>query len=151
MKEWIVGCWHAHILLKDLKNEQLDISNEDVAKIWKKGITDTKRVNEKEVKSIGDIKEDEEIQEREETEGIERIASYMSKTSQLWEVPVGICPYSFTKGLKKETREQMPYQESMKKLGNNYVLVHEQTKLIRSMRTGKIINMHKTEKYKKDK
>lgn len=39
--------WHIHLLVKDMKNKELDISNETIEKIWGKGFTKTSRVSSK--------------------------------------------------------------------------------------------------------
>lgn len=39
--------WHIHLLIKDMKNSKLYISNETIEKIWGKGFTKTSRVSSK--------------------------------------------------------------------------------------------------------
>jgi len=38
--------WHVHILLKDIKNKTLFIPNDEIEKLWKRGITKTQRIYE---------------------------------------------------------------------------------------------------------
>lgn len=128
------GRWHVHLLIKDTKHKTLYIKNKEIEQIWKKGITKTQRITRKNNKK-----------------GANGIADYMSKETQLKEVPIGERIFIKSRGIKEPIEKEMTYENAKEDIGNDYDLVHEETTLVKRKDTNKIINSHKKEVYKKKK
>ena len=126
------GRWHIHLLIKDTKNKSLYIKNSEIEKIWKKGLTKTKRISKENP-----------------INGKNGIAGYMAKLTQLKEVPIGEKLFIKSRGIKKPKKEEMFYEEAEKKVKDDYDLIYEKTTLVKSKSTNKIINSHKKEVYMK--
>ena len=144
-----MGCgkWHIHMLLKDINNKELYIPNEEIEKMWKKGITKTQRVYDGNIINDENSKEDE-LQEV-DVKGKVGIADYMSKTSQLWDIPIGEKIFTKSRNLTLPPKIEMKYGEAIENMTNDYEFDYEETNLIKSRRTDNILNVHKTERYKR--
>lgn len=130
------GKWHSHLLLKDSKNKVLYIKNNKIQKLWKKGITKTERIYESNKKSP--INND-----------VNNLSNYMAKKTQLTSVPRGERLYGCSNGIKKPSKKYMIYENIIKEIEPEFNFCYENTILVKSKKTDKVINSYKTEVYNK--
>ena len=154
--------WHIHFLIKDIKNKQLYIPNENIETIWNRGFTKTQRVydgssteerlltqEDEELLSEEDATTNEALKSIKAT-GKSVIANYMSKTSQLNDFPRGERIYVKSQGIIPPHKTNMKYKDAIDKIRNGkYYFMKEKTIIVKSSQNDKIINTHKIEEYKK--
>lgn len=129
--------WHVHILLKDENHARLFIPNKIICKLWEKGITYAQKVYK------GRIKVDENTGKKRE----ESVSNYMSKTTQLYDVPINEYIYYPSQGIKRPTKKKMIYKDAKRTIKNGYKMQDEETILIRNAETKHLLNKHKKETY----
>lgn len=79
------GCWHIHFVIRDKFNRHIYMTNDDICKWWKKGFTYTQKVKNGYIKVGYDKEEYDEKAYNNPTEGV---STYMTKTTQLFDVPI---------------------------------------------------------------
>ena len=89
------GIWHIHILVRDMLNKRIDMNNTDISKLWGKGYTYTQTVR-KDKFNVNYEKKD-----IVKSTSIEKISSYMSKTTQLYNIPNYSKIWGHSKNLKR--------------------------------------------------
>ena len=145
--------WHIHMLIKDTKHNRLYIPQEEIERLWNKGNVSISRITNKEVNQIlngNDIEDDEEDNiEEDKTDSIMKVINYMCKTQSKEDVPIGKNTYHYSKGIKFPSVKKMTYKEAQT-LIENYYLISENTLLVTSCNTDKILKKIKEENYKKD-
>lgn len=142
--------WHIHCMIKDTKNKNLYIENDEIVKLWGQCNTKTNRITKRNIKKI--INEEESIAKncKEEEFGIERLINYVAKVRTKEKTPASKKVYYKSRGIKLAETEKMIYGEIIEKIGTDYDLEYENTVLVRSIVTDKIMNKTKKE-YWKDK
>ena len=176
-----IGRWHIHILLKDVKNKELFISNEDISKIWKIGFTQTKRVKRKKLYDFtkeaeapktsgandkkdgagaGDKtraedkdEEDDEDENNDEEDDIDILVNYMAKDSQLnGNIPKDVRLFGSSRGILRPQIQRMTNREAKEMMRSKGMhFTESNTIIIKNEETDRIINTHYTEVYKKKK
>ena len=146
--------WHFHLLLKDMKNKTLYIPNSTIENLWNKGYTKTSKItyntkhnNIDEAEYIDSIENS--LFDIDETFGIDKIISYMTKTRTKQKLPKGTRCYDTSRGLKSPKVESVTYSEICSQMEDNYKLEKEKTLLIRNIDTKAIVNKVKKEIWKK--
>lgn len=125
------GKWHLHILLKDVNNKTLFIDNEIISKLWREGFTNTQKIQNDE-------------------DSISRLISYMIKKTQLQNFPRGERIYNTSRGIIRPVKIKTNKATAIAIVElEGLTLTNEKTILIKSTKTGAIINKHKTEEYEK--
>ena len=148
--------WHFHMLLKDMNNKKIYIPNSTIEALWNKGYTKTSKItsnpkynNLDEAEYIDSI--DDGISLIDETFGINKVISYMTKTRSKNNLPKGTRCYETSRGLKSPKIERLLYSEICFNMHDNYQLNSERTLLIRNTDDKAIVNKIKTEIWKKTK
>lgn len=128
--------WHVHILLRDLLENVNYISNEDIEKIWKRGISKTQRINDKKI-----IYKNERV----------NIANYLAKTSQLEDkdIPASVSLWGANQRIVRPKTTKEKYKSVKNKIDRDYYKRTEKTVLVKDTETKKNINTIKTEIYKR--
>ena len=146
--------WHFHLLLKDMKNKTLYIPNSTIENLWNKGYTKTSKItnntkhnNIDEAEYIDSIENS--LYDIDETFGIDKVISYMTKTRTKQKLPKGTRCYDTSRGLKPPKEESVTYSEICSQMEDNYKLEKEKTLLIRNRDTKAIVNKVKKERWKK--
>lgn len=121
------GNWHIHLIVKYLDNKPIFIDNDKIIKkIWGNN-TYTELANKKD---------------------IEKVIAYMTKTTQLNNVPKDFELFTKSKNLRVK-REKMTFKEFKESIKNNCYKVSEKAIIVRHIMTNKILNLHKKIIFKK--
>ena len=146
--------WHFHVLLKNMNNKKLYIPNSTIEALWDKGYTKTSKITSS--PRYNNIDESAYLDSigkgafsTEETFGINKVISYMTKTCTKNKLPKGTRCYDTSRGLKSPKIERMVYSEICFDMNEHYQLNSEKTLLIRNTDDKAIINKIKTEIWKK--
>lgn len=136
--------WHVHLLLRYINNEEIYISNETIFKMWKVGFIKTKKVKSerKEKTNLSDNNCNIDY-------GSDNLFEYITKTSQLYDVPQGEIIYGKSKNLKSLETKIVEFGEIKDKLKNEYVEVGGNRFVIRNAENNKILNIHQKKIYVK--
>lgn len=121
------GNWHIHLIVKYLDNKPIFIDNDKIIKkIWGNN-TYTELANKKD---------------------IEKVIAYMTKTTQLNNVPKDFELFTKSKNLRVK-REKMTFKEFKEKIQDNYYKISQKGIIVRHIITNKILNLHKKMIFKK--
>ena len=121
------GNWHIHLIVKYLDNKPIFIDNDKIIKkIWGNN-TYTELANKKD---------------------IEKVIAYMTKTTQLNNVPKDFELFTKSKNLRVK-REKMTFKEFKEKIQDNYYKISQKGIIVRHIMTNKILNLHKKMIFKK--
>ena len=123
------GNWHIHLLVKKINNKPIFIHNSVISKMWNNENTKTKSVNKKD---------------------IEKVIAYMTKTTQLNNVPKDFELFTKSKNLSLKTIKTT-FKEFKESIKNNCYKVSEKAVIVRHIMTNKILNLHKKIIFKKKK
>ena len=121
------GNWHIHLLVKNINNKAIIIPNSVISKMWKNKCTETRRANKKD---------------------IEKVIAYMTKTTQLNNVPKDFELFTKSKNLSLKTIKTT-FKEFKESIKNNCYKVSEKAIIVRHILTNKILNLHKKMIFKK--
>lgn len=121
------GNWHIHLIVKYLDNKPIFIDNDKIIKkIWGNN-TYTELANKKD---------------------IEKVIDYMTKTTQLNNVPKDFELFTKSKNLSLKTIKTT-FKEFKESIKNNCYKVSEKAIIVRHIMTNKILNLHKKIIFKK--
>lgn len=121
------GNWHIHLIVKYLDNKPIFIDNDKIIKkIWGNN-TYTELANKKD---------------------IEKVIAYMTKTTQLNNVPKDFELFTKSKNLSLKTIKTT-FKEFKESIKNNCYKVSEKAIIVRHIMTNKILNLHKKIIFKK--
>lgn len=128
--------WHTHILLYDSSKKVNFIPNEDIEKIWKKGITKTQRINDEKI-----VYKNKRV----------NIADYLAKTTQLVDIniPSSASLWGANERIVRPKTTKEKYKNVRDKIDKDFYKKSEKTILVKDTETKKNINKIKTEIYKR--
>lgn len=115
--------WHVHAWVKDTQHKKLFIDNEEIAQLWGKGNTKTKRVNKTD-------------------KDVNNINNYMTKTKGKEKIPAGKQAYGKSRGIKVPETNKTTYGKYKSTLKEDTTLQNDIALHIKSKKTGKIIATH---------
>lgn len=145
--------WHIHSIIKSTTKKKLFIDNQIIQQLWNKGNTKTSRIREH---SSVEIDEELAIDGKvpklfmvTEQLGIDKIIEYMTKLRTKDNLPSGKRVYYKSKGIENPKIQKIQYKDIKDIIDAKYQLQSERTTLIKSTKTGAIVNKIKTETWKK--
>lgn len=140
--------WHIHMLLKKIEK----LSNVDVERYWKNGITKTTKLTTKQIDTVINeekrLKEQAGLFELKSEKNINKTISYITKCETKSNLPSNCRAYVLSRNLKKPQKEKVKYEEFKKECKLEGISKKdEHTILIKSCDTDKILNRVKKEKW----
>lgn len=142
--------WHIHMIIKDIKHNSLYIAQEEIKRLWNKGNVSVSKIINRNINEIlsGIDNNEENEEDKKYNNAIMKVINYMCKTQSKEDIPVGKQTYHHSRGIKFPNVQKMSYQEAQA-LIKNYYLISENTLLVASANTDKILKKIKEESYKR--
>ena len=144
--------WHLHLIMKELNNKYLYISNNEMARIWGLGLTKVSRINKEDKQIDEDINEEKSMEHTlyipNENFNISKVIDYMCKLeTKSGEIPSAGRIHIKKGKLELPKIERMIYGDANNTILKDASLVREDTLLLRNPDTEFILNYIHTEEW----